>query len=555
MAIVTTADTGCAEVVGDAALLVPSGDVPALGAALDRLIGDPALRARLGARARRHFERAFTWTTVAATHERLYRRSWPNGRSLPMPDKIPWARLRIAVAALALGALFLAIPPATVLDAWRDARPGLLALGMAWMAAAAVASSAAFYATLRLRGIAPPLAEVVRTDIAGHFYTFTAPFGVVAGGAARVLRLQGPGRPMASLIGAILTNRLVNIWAAAALACLALVAVRPAIGATWPVWLLLLSGIAGLALAARLAAHHRRIRLLVAGRFVPLLPLAPQRRRRIRRTLRRLGGAGGTTSLPLHLVPVALVVLRHLCSAAALAAFAAAFGLDLGFVASLWVRMALNVAMLVPLAGGTGRARGRLRRPSDALRRARERRARHRPLRAGLSDRRRRHRRPLRADGLAQGRQAGKVSDTTCPPAPVEESGKLGADDARRTSADTRTPCRKREQRISSASRCRESMIARETPGLILINAFTRLARNQLQAMMIIVPKSVAGPQRRLRSTDADRGSSRLDSGGSADGHDRDRGPDLAGPRFSRPGPIRRSDDRASSPAHWCCPH
>jgi glycosyltransferase involved in cell wall biosynthesis len=73
MAIVTTADTGCAEVVGDAALLVPSGDVPALGAALDRLIGDPALRARLGARARRHFERAFTWTTVAATHERLYR--------------------------------------------------------------------------------------------------------------------------------------------------------------------------------------------------------------------------------------------------------------------------------------------------------------------------------------------------------------------------------------------------------------------------------------------------------------------------------------------------
>jgi uncharacterized protein (TIRG00374 family) len=267
-----------------------------------------------------------------------------------MPDKIPWARLRIAVAALALGALFLAIPPATVLDAWRDARPGLLALGMAWMAAAAVASSAAFYATLRLRGIAPPLAEVVRTDIAGHFYTFTAPFGVVAGGAARVLRLQGPGRPMASLIGAILANRLVNIWAAAALACLALVAVRPAIGATWPVWLLLLSSIAGLALAAWLAAHHRRIRLLVAGRLVPLLPLAPQRRRRIRRTLRRLGGAGGSTSIPLHLVPVALVVLRHLCSAAALVTFAAAFGLDLGFVASLWVRMALNVAMLVPLS-------------------------------------------------------------------------------------------------------------------------------------------------------------------------------------------------------------
>ncbi len=277
-------------------------------------------------------------------------RSWPNGRSVGMPERIPWTKLRIAVAVLALGALCLTIPPATVLDAWRDVRPGLLALGMAWMAAAAVASSAAFYATLRLRGIAPPLAEVVRTDLAGHFYTFTAPFGVVAGGAARVLRLQGPGRPTASLIGAILANRLVNIWTAAALACLALLVVRPAIGATWPLWLLPLAGIAGLALAAYVAAHHRRIRLWAAGRLVPHLPLAQHRRRRIRRTLRRLGGAGGTTSIPLHLVPVALVVLRHLCSAAALVAFAAAFGQDLGFVASLWVRMALNVAMLVPLS-------------------------------------------------------------------------------------------------------------------------------------------------------------------------------------------------------------
>lgn len=267
-----------------------------------------------------------------------------------MPDVIPWTRIRIAVAVAAFGVLIFTISPRAVLEAWRDIHLGLLALGMAWMAAAAVASSAAFYATLRLRGIAPPLAEVVRTDIAGHFYTFTAPFGVLAGGAARVLRLKAPDRPMASLIGAILANRLVNIWTAAALACLALIVVRPAIGASWPLWLMPLSGIAGLALAAWLAAHHRRIRLWAAGRIVPLLPLAPERRRKIRQTLRRLGGAGGSSSIPLHLVPVALVVLRHLCSAAALVAFAAAFGLELGFVASLWVRMALNVVMLIPLS-------------------------------------------------------------------------------------------------------------------------------------------------------------------------------------------------------------
>lgn len=47
-------------------LLCPPGDAPALAAALDRLAGDPALRARLGTRARERVIRDFTWDAVGA---------------------------------------------------------------------------------------------------------------------------------------------------------------------------------------------------------------------------------------------------------------------------------------------------------------------------------------------------------------------------------------------------------------------------------------------------------------------------------------------------------
>ena len=51
-AIVTTAGTGCAEVVGDCAELVPVANVDATRAALQRLMHDPARRAQLGRAAR-----------------------------------------------------------------------------------------------------------------------------------------------------------------------------------------------------------------------------------------------------------------------------------------------------------------------------------------------------------------------------------------------------------------------------------------------------------------------------------------------------------------------
>jgi glycosyltransferase involved in cell wall biosynthesis len=53
------------------ALLCPVGDAHALAAALVRLAGDPALRARLAARARRDAA-GHTWEAAAEAHERAY---------------------------------------------------------------------------------------------------------------------------------------------------------------------------------------------------------------------------------------------------------------------------------------------------------------------------------------------------------------------------------------------------------------------------------------------------------------------------------------------------
>ena len=53
------------EVVGDAGLLVPAGDVAAMTKAISRLLDDPALQRELGERGRRRIEERFCWRVTA----------------------------------------------------------------------------------------------------------------------------------------------------------------------------------------------------------------------------------------------------------------------------------------------------------------------------------------------------------------------------------------------------------------------------------------------------------------------------------------------------------
>jgi len=72
--LVTTSGSSLEEVVGDAALLVPPGDVDALAGALGRLLDDDTLSARLRAAGPARAA-AFTWERAVEAHVDVYRRA------------------------------------------------------------------------------------------------------------------------------------------------------------------------------------------------------------------------------------------------------------------------------------------------------------------------------------------------------------------------------------------------------------------------------------------------------------------------------------------------
>jgi glycosyltransferase involved in cell wall biosynthesis len=77
--VVAYAGGAVAEVVGDAGLLVPSGDEDALAGALCRLLDDERLGASLAARARPRAA-AFSWDRAADETLAVYRRVAPSAR-------------------------------------------------------------------------------------------------------------------------------------------------------------------------------------------------------------------------------------------------------------------------------------------------------------------------------------------------------------------------------------------------------------------------------------------------------------------------------------------
>jgi glycosyltransferase involved in cell wall biosynthesis len=74
------------EVVGDAGLLVPSGDANALAAALDRLLSDSSVGPTLAAAGRRRAA-TFTWSACTAAHVAAYHAAL--GLPAPSPDPTP----------------------------------------------------------------------------------------------------------------------------------------------------------------------------------------------------------------------------------------------------------------------------------------------------------------------------------------------------------------------------------------------------------------------------------------------------------------------------------
>jgi glycosyltransferase involved in cell wall biosynthesis len=82
--VVASAVGGLLDLVvdGETGLLVPPGDVPALRAALERLLADGELRRRLGAAARERIREQFTWDAVTRATVRLYEAAL--GKTVPV---------------------------------------------------------------------------------------------------------------------------------------------------------------------------------------------------------------------------------------------------------------------------------------------------------------------------------------------------------------------------------------------------------------------------------------------------------------------------------------
>ena len=72
LAIISVNDTGCPEVLGESAFLVPPRDPGAIRIALTQLVHDRDLRNRLGSEARLRVEREFRWETIAQKYETTY---------------------------------------------------------------------------------------------------------------------------------------------------------------------------------------------------------------------------------------------------------------------------------------------------------------------------------------------------------------------------------------------------------------------------------------------------------------------------------------------------
>ncbi|MFQ5791310.1 MAG: glycosyltransferase, partial [Acidobacteriota bacterium] len=74
-AVVTVRNTALPEVVGDAGLLVETGDWRGLGDAMARLVGDETLRRRLGEAGRNRAETLFNWDAIAEQYEDVLSRA------------------------------------------------------------------------------------------------------------------------------------------------------------------------------------------------------------------------------------------------------------------------------------------------------------------------------------------------------------------------------------------------------------------------------------------------------------------------------------------------
>lgn len=236
--------------------------------------------------------------------------------------------LRYAVAAALLAWLFSRFPLAEVAAVLGRAGTLTLLLGASAAVAAQVVASVRLAAVARHHGFTVTPAEACHINFAAAFYGLTVPAGNLAGGAVRIYRLGGGGRPMPAL-AAVFADRVHATYGtilAGSIFWLAdPVASPPAVG---------------LALLGITAAVPVAYLLLRKGS-----PLAARLPEKWGRALGREATVAPTETL--HVVGLSMAA--QLFGLGAVVAAAHAVGLGISPLTLGWVRTAVMVLVMLPI--------------------------------------------------------------------------------------------------------------------------------------------------------------------------------------------------------------
>lgn len=240
-----------------------------------------------------------------------------------------WLRpLRYAVAAVLLVWLFSRFPLAQVGAVLGRAGLPIVLLGAAAAVAAQVIASVRLAVVAGHHGFTVSAGEACRINFAAAFYGLTVPAGNLAGGAVRIYRLGGGGRPMPAL-AAVLADRVHATYGtllAGSIFWIADPMARPPA--------------LGLALLAITVAVP--VAYLLARKGSPLAARLPEK------WSRALGREAAVAPAETARI-VGLSMLAQVFGLGAVAAAAYAVGLDVPPLTLGWVRTAVMVLVMLPI--------------------------------------------------------------------------------------------------------------------------------------------------------------------------------------------------------------
>lgn len=274
--------------------------------------------------------------------------SEPSARSTERSPR-PGAKLtfKLAVTTGVLALLLWSIPLAAILEVLSGAAPGLILAGMALQGVMRLAAAGRLKLLADVQSLGLSTGRLLAITLAANFYALLLP-GSAAGGIATWIKYVRHGAAKGAALLVIATNRGLALAVLIAFGLVAVV-VDGLIGGLVALASVALAvgGVALVCWAVFVRPDRSAQLLLGAARLQGL------RRRgievRVRGLAARLAQFGTMSHRGVALV-VLLSIAHELLGTGVMWAFAKALGLDLGFATIAWMRVAVQLVLILPLS-------------------------------------------------------------------------------------------------------------------------------------------------------------------------------------------------------------